>query len=71
MSVYLKLEPRIRRKMATLFDDNGSDDEGQLTINQGYADKYDKWREKEEYQKCKMPLKRTSFRFITNIHQLQ
>nr|CAG4647895.1 EOG090X05XL [Moina brachiata] len=39
--------------MATLFDDNGSDDEGQLTINQGYADKYDKWREKEEYQKLK------------------
>ena len=40
--------------MATLFDDDGSDGEGQLTINQSYADKYDKWREKEEYQKRKL-----------------
>lgn len=40
--------------MATLFDEDGSDNEGQLTINQGYAKKYDKWREKEEYQKRKL-----------------
>lgn len=40
--------------MATLFDADGSDNEGQLTINQSYAEKYDKWREKEEYQKRKL-----------------
>ena len=38
--------------MATLFDENNSDEEGNLKINQSYADKYNQWREKEEYQKC-------------------
>nr|CAG4649324.1 EOG090X05XL [Scapholeberis mucronata] len=39
--------------MATLFDGDSSEDEGQLKINSGYAEKYNQWREKEEYQKLK------------------
>ena len=37
--------------MATLFDEASSDDEAQIKINTGYAEKYNQWREKEEYQK--------------------
>lgn len=37
--------------MATLFDEASSEDESQLKINTNYADKYNQWREKEEYQK--------------------
>lgn len=40
--------------MATLFDEGSSEDEGKLKINQSYADKYNQWREKEEYQKCNL-----------------
>nr|CAG4641688.1 EOG090X05XL [Eurycercus lamellatus] len=39
--------------MATLFDEENSEDEGQLKINKSYADRYTQWREKEEYQKLK------------------
>nr|CAH0107860.1 unnamed protein product [Daphnia galeata] len=39
--------------MATLFDEASSDDEGNLKINSNYAEKYNQWREKEEYQKLK------------------
>jgi hypothetical protein len=38
--------------MATLFDEASSDEEGNLKINSNYAEKYNHWREKEEYQKC-------------------
>ncbi len=38
--------------MATLFDEASSDEEGNLKINSNYAEKYNQWREKEEYQKC-------------------
>jgi hypothetical protein len=36
--------------MATLFDE-ASDEEEDLKINSNYADRYNQWREKEEYQK--------------------
>lgn len=39
--------------MAALFDEGSSDEEGNLKINTNYADKYNQWREKEEYQKLK------------------
>lgn len=39
--------------MATLFDDDVSDEDGKLNINKDYADRYTHWREKEEYQKRK------------------
>ena len=46
--------------MATLFDEDGSDGEGQLKINSSYAERYNQWREKEEYQKRKFSLKKIS-----------
>ena len=42
--------------MATLFDDDVSDEDGNLNINKDYAVRYTQWREKEEYQKCKWKL---------------
>ena len=42
--------------MATLFDEASSDDEGNLKINSNYAEKYNQWREKEEYQKRQLNL---------------
>nr|CAG4643200.1 EOG090X05XL [Ilyocryptus agilis] len=39
--------------MATLFDGSGSEDETNLKINKDYADSYNNWREKEEFQKLK------------------
>ena len=35
-------------------DDNGSDSEFKLNINTQYAENYEKWRAKEEYQKRKL-----------------
>ena len=37
--------------MASLFDEESSEEEGNLKINSNYAEKYNQWREKEEYQK--------------------
>ena len=40
------------RKTGKLFEKGGdSDDDGGLKINKNYADRYDRWREKEEYEK--------------------
>jgi hypothetical protein len=40
------------RKTEKLFEKEGdSDDDGGLKINKNYADRYDRWREKEEYEK--------------------
>ena len=39
--------------MTSLFNDDNSDDEGELKINDKYAERYNQWRGKEEYQKCK------------------
>ena len=32
--------------------ESSSSDELELTVNTSYASKYDKWRSKEEYQRC-------------------
>ncbi len=42
--------------MATLFEEGSSDEDGDLKINKSYAENYNQWREKEEYQKCKYML---------------
>lgn len=53
--------------MATLFDEASSDEEGNLKINSNYAEKYNHWREKEEYQKCQS----TSLNFYVLIYLIK
>jgi len=38
--------------MATLFNGDNSDSDGELKINKDYADIYNNFREKEELHKC-------------------
>nr|CAG4637774.1 EOG090X05XL [Chydorus sphaericus] len=40
--------------MATLFEEGSSDEDGDLKINKSYAENYNQWREKEEYQKSNL-----------------
>jgi hypothetical protein len=36
-----------------LLGESDSEDEGALNINENYAERYNRWRGKEELQKCK------------------
>lgn len=42
--------------MSKLLDLSDSDDDSRLKINNNYAERYDNWRQKEELQKCELPL---------------
>ena len=37
--------------MDPLFDKDSPDDDAELKINENYAERYNQWREKEEFQK--------------------
>lgn len=43
-----------KAKSKVLLGGSDSEDEGALKINENYAERYNKWRGKEELQKCKL-----------------